>query len=122
MNTLVFDKEGRCLYSISYQVTPEAYPDAGKVLHLEDEFNANDVWYDFEKDRMSHRTEFEEVLIPNGIGNLPAGTTVEVGGIETVVDDGSIELETSVTHSVTVILSHPRHYMKRVEVLCEAAA
>jgi hypothetical protein len=122
MNTLVFDSNGRCLYSINYQVTPEAYPDAGKVLHLEEEFHANDVWYDFENDRMSNRTQFEEVLIPNGIGNLPVGTVVECHGEIVVVDDGSIEFQTSVTHSVTVTLSHARHYMKQVEVLCEATA
>jgi hypothetical protein len=123
MNTLVFDTEGRCLYSINYQVTPEAYPDAGKVLHVEEEFSANDVWYDFENDRMSHRTEFEEIVETNNIHNLPSGTLVEFNdGSAVLGDDGAITFGTRITHTVTLTLSHVRHYTKQVEVLCEAGA
>lgn len=120
MNTLVFDADGKCLYSINYQVMAEDYPDAGKVLHVESEFDPNHMWYDFETDRMTNKTPFEEVLATNEIHNLPVGTVADVNGVQVIVDDGSLELEVTVSQILPVTISHVAHHTKTVEVSCEA--
>mgnify|MGYP000972357408 FL=1 len=120
MNTFVFDTNGKCLYSMNYIVEAEAYPDAGKVLHVEDELNPNEIWYDFEMSRLTNKTAFEEIVVTNEIQNLPIGTFANVNWSTVVVDDGSLELEVSVSQDVPVFLSHVSHHTKQVEVPCEA--
>jgi hypothetical protein len=120
VNSLIFDTEGRCLYSMNSAVTETDYPDAGKVLLVEENFNPNDIWYDFQMNRMTNKTAFEEVVINNQIQNLATGTVANVNGTTVVVDDGSLELDVAVSQILTVILSHVKHYTKQVEVYCEA--
>jgi hypothetical protein len=119
MNTFFFDDDGKCLYSMNYIVDAEAYPDAGKVLHVEDELDPNEIWYDFGMSRLTNKTAFEETVVTNEIRNLPVGTFASVNGSTVVVDDGSLELEVSVSQDVPVLLSHVSRHTKQVEVPCE---
>lgn len=119
MNTLVFDQQGNCLYSMNYQVEPESYSDAGMVLHVEQEFTPNTVWFDYEKNRMSNKTDFEEAVTTNTISNLPIGTFVDIGGEELVVDDGVFEIIVTAPQTVVVGLRHVQHNSKMLEVSCE---
>jgi len=119
MNTLVFDHDGNCLFAMNYLVEAEDYPTAGKVVHSEAELSPNDMWYDFEKNRMDNKTPFEVTVTTNTIAGLPEGTIAEIEGSEVVVDGGSLELVTSVPQTAVVNLRHPRHYPLRVEVVCE---
>lgn len=122
MNSLVFDQNGSCLYAMNYEVYQEDYPSAAKVLHLDVEHNPNDVWYDFEKNRLDQKTEFEEVVTANAISNLPVGTVVEIGDESIVVDDGVFELEVAMPQTVRLSITHVRHHRKFLEVPCEAQA
>jgi hypothetical protein len=122
MNSLVFDHDGSCLCAMNYEVYPEDYPSAAKVLHLDVEHNPNDVWYDFEKDRLDQKTPFEEVITTNTVSNLPVGTVVEVADESIVVDDGVFELEVTMPQTVYLSISHVRHHRKFLEVACEAQA
>lgn len=122
MNTYVFDEAGKCLMQLNYFAEQEDFESNRRVVHSNVEHDPNHIWFDYENNRLDQKTPFQEVVTTNTISNLPAGTILEIAGLEAEVDDGEVTIEVGAPQTVRVGLRHVRHHHKFVEVQCEVQA
>lgn len=118
MNTFVFDESGECVCVINEEMSYE-----GKtVVHREENYSPNDVWYDHLAGEMKFKREMPLVIAANTITGIPVGTSVAIGSQWLVVNDGEFHIEVTMPQSVRVVLTHVQYRLTEVEVPCEVQA
>lgn len=118
MNTAFFREDGSCISIAEGNWLDMDFPTAVHRSLVDQQITPNDIWCD--ENGMVHPRQSMNLLVAiNTISQIPPGTLVAFQSDSVVVDDGTLEIESPFTTTITAILSNPKFKITTVEVPCE---
>lgn len=85
-------------------------------FEVDENVTANDIYLDPVDSLVKVRGLMGLTVNQNTLSNIPAGSLVVVEGEAYSVDDGVMEFETNVTHTIKVQIINPKFYPANLEI------